>query len=175
MSILNYIYEGRRQMSPPLRTRHQNGRVTHALVDARRLRRIAPEVGGSRCRARAGWPRRRVDRRGFAPSYMGYLAARTDRVGIASGILPLYTRTPSLLAMTAAGIDGLSDGRCILGLGAGLQGVRSDSAGHRSVGARPGRHRRQDQGLGGLRPVRDATAPVTQGEECIPWTICLAG
>jgi alkanesulfonate monooxygenase SsuD/methylene tetrahydromethanopterin reductase-like flavin-dependent oxidoreductase (luciferase family) len=53
-----------------------------------------------------------------APSYMGYLAARTERVEIAAGILPLYTRTPSLLAMTAAGIDALSDGRCILGLGA---------------------------------------------------------
>jgi Luciferase-like monooxygenase len=42
-----------------------------------------------------------------APSYMGYLAAKTNRVEIAAGILPLYTRTPSLLAMTAAGIDAL--------------------------------------------------------------------
>ncbi len=53
-----------------------------------------------------------------APSAMGYLAAHTSRVTIASGILPIYTRTPSLLAMTAAGIDSLSDGRCMLGLGA---------------------------------------------------------
>ena len=53
-----------------------------------------------------------------APSAMGYLAAKTERVTIASGILPIYTRTPSLLAMTAAGIDSLSDGRCMLGLGA---------------------------------------------------------
>ena len=53
-----------------------------------------------------------------APSLMGYLAARTDRVEIASGILPIYTRTPTLLAMTAAGVDALSDGRCVLGLGA---------------------------------------------------------
>ena len=53
-----------------------------------------------------------------APSAMGYLAARTERVTIASGILPIYTRTPSLLALTAAGIDYLSDGRCLLGLGA---------------------------------------------------------
>ena len=53
-----------------------------------------------------------------APSAMGYLAANTERVTIASGILPTYTRTPSLLAMTAAGIDFLSDGRCMLGLGA---------------------------------------------------------
>jgi len=51
-------------------------------------------------------------------SFMGYLAAKTERVQIASGILPIYTRTPTLLAMTAAGIDALSGGRCVLGLGA---------------------------------------------------------
>ena len=53
-----------------------------------------------------------------APTAMGYLAAETERVIIASGILPIYTRTPSLLAMTAAGLDYLSDGRAMLGLGA---------------------------------------------------------
>jgi len=53
-----------------------------------------------------------------APSAMGYIASRTERVTIASGIMPIYSRTPSLLAMTAAGIDYLSDGRCMLGLGA---------------------------------------------------------
>jgi F420-dependent oxidoreductase-like protein len=53
-----------------------------------------------------------------APSFMGYLAARTERVQIGSGILPIYTRTPSLLAQTAASVDLLSGGRCILGLGA---------------------------------------------------------
>ena len=53
-----------------------------------------------------------------APSQMGYLAARTTTVQIGSGILPIYSRTPTLLAMTAAGIDALSGGRCILGIGA---------------------------------------------------------
>lgn len=53
-----------------------------------------------------------------APSFMGYLAAKTHRVQIGAGILPLYTRTPTVLAMTAAGVDALSGGRCILGLGA---------------------------------------------------------
>jgi F420-dependent oxidoreductase-like protein len=53
-----------------------------------------------------------------APSFMGYLAAKTERVEIGSAILPIYSRTPTLLAMTAAGIDALSDGRAILGLGA---------------------------------------------------------
>ncbi len=53
-----------------------------------------------------------------AVSSMGYLAARTTTVEIAAGILPIYTRTPTLIAMTAAGIDALSEGRCALGLGA---------------------------------------------------------
>lgn len=53
-----------------------------------------------------------------AVSLMGYLAARTERVQIGAGILPIYSRTPTLTAMTAAGLDALSDGRTILGLGA---------------------------------------------------------
>jgi F420-dependent oxidoreductase-like protein len=53
-----------------------------------------------------------------AVSLMGYLAARTERVQIGAGILPIYTRTPTLTAMTAAGLDALSGGRAILGLGA---------------------------------------------------------
>src|SRR5436309_11297607 len=53
-----------------------------------------------------------------APSFMGYLAAVTERIQIGSGIVNIYTRTPTLLAMTAASVDFLSDGRCILGLGA---------------------------------------------------------
>jgi len=53
-----------------------------------------------------------------AVSQLGYLAARTERLQIASGILNVYSRTPSLLAMTAAGLDFVSDGRFILGLGA---------------------------------------------------------
>ncbi len=53
-----------------------------------------------------------------SPSLMGYLAALTERVEIGAAILPIYTRTPTLIAMTAAGIDALSDGRFHLGLGA---------------------------------------------------------
>ncbi|GIH96715.1 LLM class F420-dependent oxidoreductase [Planobispora siamensis] len=53
-----------------------------------------------------------------AVSQMGYIAAKTERLQIASGILPVYSRTPTLLAMTAAGMDYVSDGRFTLGLGA---------------------------------------------------------
>ncbi len=53
-----------------------------------------------------------------AVSLMGYLAAVTETMEIAAGILPIYSRTPTLMGMTAAGIDALSGGRCVLGLGA---------------------------------------------------------
>ena len=46
-----------------------------------------------------------------AVSLMGYLAAVTERMEIASGILPLYSRTPTLIGMTAAGMDAVSEGR----------------------------------------------------------------
>ncbi|OBG05581.1 LLM class F420-dependent oxidoreductase [Mycolicibacter sinensis] len=52
-----------------------------------------------------------------AVSQLGYLAAKTSRVELVSGVLPIYTRTPSLLAMTAAGLDFVSDGRFRLGIG----------------------------------------------------------
>ena len=53
-----------------------------------------------------------------AISQIGYLAAKTERVEIATGILTVFSRTPALMAMTAAGCDYVSNGRFILGLGA---------------------------------------------------------
>jgi alkanesulfonate monooxygenase SsuD/methylene tetrahydromethanopterin reductase-like flavin-dependent oxidoreductase (luciferase family) len=52
------------------------------------------------------------------PSLMGFLAAVTSRVEIGSANLPFYSRSPALLAMTAAGVDALSGGCCVLGIGA---------------------------------------------------------
>jgi len=53
-----------------------------------------------------------------AVSQIGFLAAKTTRVELASGILQLFTRTPTLTAMTAAGLDYVSGGRFVLGIGA---------------------------------------------------------
>jgi len=53
-----------------------------------------------------------------APTLMGYLAARTETIRIASGILNIYSRTPGALLQTAAGLDSVSGGRAVLGLGA---------------------------------------------------------
>ncbi|HET6291114.1 MAG TPA: LLM class F420-dependent oxidoreductase [Amycolatopsis sp.] len=69
-----------------------------------------------------------------AVSQLGYVAAKTERVQIASGIFQIYTRTPTLTAMTAAGLDFVSDGRFTLGIGAsgpqvieGFHGVKYDA------------------------------------------------
>ncbi|HET6152605.1 MAG TPA: LLM class F420-dependent oxidoreductase [Marmoricola sp.] len=53
-----------------------------------------------------------------AVSQLGYLAAKTKTVEIASAILQVYSRTPALMAMTAAGLDFVSGGRFTLGIGA---------------------------------------------------------
>ncbi|MEU9449786.1 LLM class F420-dependent oxidoreductase [Streptomyces sp. NPDC048277] len=53
-----------------------------------------------------------------SPTIMGYLAARTERMKIGSAILNVYSRTPALIAQTAAGLDAVSGGRAIIGLGA---------------------------------------------------------
>jgi F420-dependent oxidoreductase-like protein len=52
-----------------------------------------------------------------AVSQLGYVAAKTERLQLASGIMQLYTRTPTLVAMTAAGLDYVSGGRFNLGIG----------------------------------------------------------
>ena len=52
-----------------------------------------------------------------AVSQLGYLAAKTTSIELGSGVVPIYTRTPTLLAMTAAGLDYVSDGRFRLGIG----------------------------------------------------------
>lgn len=69
-----------------------------------------------------------------APSQLGYLAAKTSRLELGSGIMQFYTRTPTLTAMTAAGLDYVSGGRFTLGLGAsgpqvveGFHGVPYDA------------------------------------------------
>ena len=68
-----------------------------------------------------------------AVSLLGYLAAKTETVELGSGILNIYSRTPGALLQTAAGLDNVSGGRAIFGLGAsgpqvieGFHGVAYD-------------------------------------------------
>jgi alkanesulfonate monooxygenase SsuD/methylene tetrahydromethanopterin reductase-like flavin-dependent oxidoreductase (luciferase family) len=68
----------------------------------------------------------------FTP--LAYLAARTTRIRLATGIAQLGARTPALLAMSAMSMQALSGGRFLLGLGTsgpqvmeGWHGVRFSS------------------------------------------------
>ncbi|OBI65287.1 LLM class flavin-dependent oxidoreductase [Mycobacterium sp. E796] len=65
-----------------------------------------------------------------AASALGYLAARTERMLLGSGVLQLGVRSPVMVAQTAITLSNLSSGRFLLGLGAsgpqvieGLHGV----------------------------------------------------
>ena len=52
-----------------------------------------------------------------APSTLGYLAARTSRMRLGSGVIQLGTRTPVAIAQAAMTLSHLSEGRFLLGLG----------------------------------------------------------
>lgn len=45
------------------------------------------------------------------------IASATSKIGVGTGVLPTYPRTPAVMAQTAATLDELSGGRFILGLG----------------------------------------------------------
>ena len=52
-----------------------------------------------------------------APSPLGYLAAKTERMLLGSGIIQLATRTPMAIARAAITLSQISQGRFLLGLG----------------------------------------------------------
>ncbi|MER5435185.1 LLM class F420-dependent oxidoreductase [Streptomyces sp. NPDC002588] len=122
-----------------------------------------------------------------AISQLGFIAAHTERLEIASGILQIYTRTPTLTAMTAAGLDYVSDGRFTLGIGASgpqvIEGFHGQpftaplartreiveicrSVWRREKVVHEGRHYRiplpPDQGTGLGRPLKLINSPVRE-------------
>lgn len=50
-------------------------------------------------------------------SILGLLAANTTTIKLATGIVPIYSRSPAIIAQTIATLDEISDGRMLLGLG----------------------------------------------------------
>jgi F420-dependent oxidoreductase-like protein len=68
-----------------------------------------------------------------AATPLAFMAARTSRIRLGSGIMQAGTRTPALLAMTAMSLASMSGGRFVLGLGVsgpqvieGWHGLRFD-------------------------------------------------
>ena len=58
-----------------------------------------------------------------AATPLAFMAARTSRIRLGTGIMQAGTRTPALLAMTAMSLNAMSGGRFLLGLG--VSGPRS--------------------------------------------------
>src|SRR5215831_16526278 len=52
----------------------------------------------------------------FSP--LAALAERTTAVRLGTAVVPVFTRPPALLAMTAASLQSLTGGRFVLGVGA---------------------------------------------------------
>ena len=50
-------------------------------------------------------------------SLIGHLAANTSRIKLATGIISVFSRSPAIIAQTAATLDEISGGRIMLGLG----------------------------------------------------------
>lgn len=119
-----------------------------------------------------------------APIVLARLAARTRRIGLMTGVLSVWGRTPATLALTAAELQRQSEGRFVLGLGAstapiteGFHGQRWQSplermeqtcvavrallAGERLPGA-PDGARPLALGLPPLAPVPIAVAAITE-------------
>jgi probable F420-dependent oxidoreductase len=70
-----------------------------------------------------------------------WLAAHTERAGVATGIAWAFTRSPFILALSALDVDELSGGRFRLGLGAGVK--RLNETWHGVEYGRPAPHLRE--------------------------------
>jgi len=88
-----------------------------------RLAVRAEELGYGRFAAAEGWTH-------DAPVLLTRIAALTSHIGLATGVLPVWSRTPAAIAMAATSLQRASGGRFALGLGAsspplveGLHGI----------------------------------------------------
>ena len=88
-----------------------------------RLAVAAEELGYARFGSAEGWTHDAV-------VLLAQIAGVTSRIGLATTVLPVWSRTPAAIAMAAASLQRASDGRFALGLGAsspplveGLHGI----------------------------------------------------
>lgn len=73
-----------------------------------------------------------------ADTQAAYLAAKTTRIDVATGIVWAFTRSPFIMAITALDIDEMSAGRFRLGMGAGVK--RLNETWHNADYGRPAPH-----------------------------------
>ena len=89
-----------------------------------------------------------------------YLADHTQRIHFGPLVAPISFRHPTLLARQAAALDDLSDGRMILGVGAGWQEREHTLFGH-ELGDIPTRMTRMEEGLEVITRLLHSDEPVT--------------
>ncbi len=76
-----------------------------------------------------------------AVTQAAYLAAKTERIGVGTGIVWAFTRSPFIAAVSALDIDEMSGGRFRLGMGAGVK--RLNETWHNADYGRPAPHLRE--------------------------------
>jgi alkanesulfonate monooxygenase SsuD/methylene tetrahydromethanopterin reductase-like flavin-dependent oxidoreductase (luciferase family) len=81
-----------------------------------------------------------------------YLAGKTERIDVATGIAWAFTRSPFILAVSALDVDEMSGGRFRLGLGSGVK--RLNETWHNAEYGKPAPH---------LREAIEATRLIMQG------------
>ncbi len=89
-------------------------------------------------------------------SVLGYIAAKTERIELMTGIVNVYSRSPALIAQSAATLDALSGGRFTLGIG--TSGAQVVEGWHGTPFKRP---------LGRTRDVVDICRKVWSGDKVI--------
>ncbi len=87
---------------------------------------------------------------------LGFVAAKTERIELMTGIANVYSRSPALIAQTAATIDAISGGRFTLGLG--TSGAQVVEGWHGVAFAKP---------LGRTRDTIDICRKVWSGDKVI--------
>ncbi|HEX2391606.1 MAG TPA: LLM class flavin-dependent oxidoreductase [Solirubrobacterales bacterium] len=76
-----------------------------------------------------------------AATQAAYLAAKTERIGVATGIVWAFTRSPFIHAVSALDVDEMSGGRFRLGMGAGVK--RLNETWHNASYGKPAPHLRE--------------------------------
>src|SRR4051794_12512135 len=76
-----------------------------------------------------------------AVTQAAYLAAKTERIGVATGIVWAFTRSPFIHAITALDIDEMAGGRFRLGMRAGVK--RLNETWHNASYGKPAPHLRE--------------------------------
>ena len=77
-----------------------------------RLARQADDLGLDRVQVAEAWSH-------DATILLAEIAAQTSRIGLGTGVISIWGRTPASIALAAAGLQRASGGRFSLGLGAG--------------------------------------------------------